>query len=471
MKSIIQSTDKRIETYTDAARRMQQGDFSVRILADASDPVGQLGLALDKLSETLDQQYRNLKMLDDITLYVNSGLTLAEIMDNIYDQFKPLIPYTRLGLSLIDESGMNVFAHWSRSDHPEVKIGKGYTAPLAGSSLQTILQTNQPRIINDLVAYLAQKPYSESTQRIVDEGIRSSLTCPLIGNGKAVGFLFFSHDEPDTYANVHVDIFQRIAKQVSVIVEKGRFVSELAEKKVAIEQKNEELRQLNDFKNTFLGMVAHDLRSPVSIMRMALDLILSPDIELTPEELDEVQTDMSRQVEHMRILLEDLLNVTEIEAGKLILDLREVDLVAYLETVVRRHNQLASPKGTVITLQVQGTETVSADEHRLRQVIDNLISNAVKYSPLGSSIDVFTEDQGDYWCVHVRDEGPGLSEADQERLFGVFARLTPQPTGGEKSIGLGLMISRRVVEAHGGQIGVITRCGEGSTFWFTLKKA
>lgn len=114
-------------------------------------------------------------------------------------------------------------------------------ASLAGSTLQTIIQTGRPRIINDLRTYLEAKPRSQSTQLIVREGMRSSLTCPLIAQGRPIGFLFFSSDQPGTYSDVHVEFFQEIAGQLAVILEKGRLYSELAQQAAVIERQNRQM--------------------------------------------------------------------------------------------------------------------------------------------------------------------------------------------------------------------------------------
>ena len=111
---------------------------------------------------------------------------------------------------------------------------------------------------------------------------------------------------------------------------------------------------------------------------------------------------------------------------------------------------------------------VEADSLRLRQVMDNLISNAVKYSPPGSLVRLAGIHKDKVWRIEVIDEGPGISEKDQQKLFMDFAKLTARPTGSEKSTGLGLAITRRVVEAHGGKIGVDSTMGQGSTFWLEL---
>jgi len=139
-----------------------------------------------------------------------------------------------------------------------------------------------------------------------------------------------------------------------------------------------------------------------------------------------------------------------------------------LEDAVRRNDLLAAKKNTRVVLQTVEPGTVLADPIRIRQVLDNLISNAVKYSPPGSLVTVRAKRGSICWRVEVQDEGPGISSKDRERLFHDFARLSARPTGGEKSTGLGLSIARRVIDAHGGEIGVDSVDGKGATFWFTL---
>jgi len=167
-------------------------------------------------------------------------------------------------------------------------------------------------------------------------------------------------------------------------------------------------------------------------------------------------------------LVEDLLDVSQIESGKLELNQTALQLDTVLQDAVKRHNQLATPKNTRVDLAETPAGQVYADPRRLRQVLDNLISNAVKYSPPGSTICLKAERIPDFWKVSVRDQGPGITPEDREKLFQDFARLSARPTGGEKSTGLGLAITRRVVEAHGGRIGVDSTPGQGATFWFTL---
>jgi len=290
----------------------------------------------------------------------------------------------------------------------------------------------------------------------------------LIANGVPVGFMFFSSRQKNTYLNQHIEIYQQIAGQLSVIVEKGRLVSELAAQKEQIEQQYQEVRRLMDLQNTFMGMAAHDLRSPIASIQSVAELLLTPEIVLESAEQNEFIDDIRQQTQHMLLLLNDLLDVTRIEAGKLELDQIYREMEYLLADAVRRNARLAAPKGTTVQLLDVSPGQVLVDPMRIRQVLDNLISNEVKYAPPGSLVLVSAQAGEHCWRVEVKDEGPGIKPQDRERLFQDFARLSAKPTGGEKSTGLGLSISRRVVEAHGGIIGVDSEPGQGAAFWFTL---
>jgi signal transduction histidine kinase len=463
--------DKRVALLIEAIEHLKRGEYDLTALTlNSADDPDRLRLALQDLARTLDRDHRETQRIDQITARINAGLLLDEILDNVYDDFRELIPYNRIGLSLIEDDGKTVRARWSRSDQPCLYLKPGYSARLAGSSLQTIIETGQPRILNDLEAYLRHKPKSTSTRHIVREGLRSSLTCPLIANDVPIGFLFFSSVEPGTYRDVHVDTFQRIARQLAVMVEKGRLASELAAQKEAAERQNRELHRLNELKTTFLGIAAHDLRSPLAMIEMAANLLLDPNMQPTDEEQSAVLEDILRESRYMLELIDELLDVSEIESGNLQLNRQTIVLQDFLTEAVRRHNQLAAPKGTQVLLvtELAPTHTVIADPRRLRQAIDNLISNAVKYSPFGAKVWIRAENIPGGWRISVQDEGPGIALQDQQRLFQDFVRLSSTPTGGEKSVGLGLAITRRMIEAHGGQVGVEPGPDRGATFWFTL---
>jgi len=458
--------DKRILDYIRATEELKRGNYDIQVPFTRADAMGRLGRNLQELADTLETRYQELARLNQITLHINSGLLLEDVLHHIYDDFRDFIPYDRIGLALIH--GDKVISQWARTDNPNVKLGKNYEAPLAGSSLQTILDTRQPRIINDLQKYLMQKPTSESTRRIVAEGLRSSLTCPLIANSVPIGFIFFSSVEPNTYAKTHIDTFLNIANQLAVIVEKSWMMSEILRQKVELEHQNDQLRGLQDLKNTFVAVAAHDLRNPIASILLGVELLSTSDESIFSPQDYTVIEQIQAQAKYMRALLDDLLSVSEMESGHFHIQHDEIDVNNFLEEAVRRHRALASSKQITVTLAPVPPGVVYADMLRMRQVIDNLISNAIKYSPSGSAVMV----RGDFdtvgWRIEVRDNGPGIPEEEQIALFKDFSRVSTRPTQGESSTGLGLAITRRIIEAHDGEIGVDSKNGQGSTFWFTL---
>ena len=166
-------------------------------------------------------------LFDRITEQVNSGLSLVEVLEQTFEALRQIIPYDRIGFSLVDAEGATVRSLWAKSRLGPMAFPDGYAAPLAGSSLERVALTGEPRILNDLEAYLADHPESASTRMILQEGMRSSLTCPLIARGKTIGFLFFSSIEAHKYQPGHIRTFMRVARRLSAIADKARLHDEL----------------------------------------------------------------------------------------------------------------------------------------------------------------------------------------------------------------------------------------------------
>jgi len=223
---------------------MCDGWYDVDVPIGADDEIGALGAGLRRLAEHLDGHFSHAHKLQQITDTVVGGLTFEDVLDRIFDSFHTVIPYNRMGCALLSDDGASVRACWARADFEDIRLANGFTAKIAGSSLAHILSTGQPRILNDLETYLATHPESHSTRLIVAEGIRSSLTCPLISKGRAIGFLFFSSTESYAYAAVHQGAFLRIAAQLAALIEKGRLYQELAELNERLTAAQAELQEL-----------------------------------------------------------------------------------------------------------------------------------------------------------------------------------------------------------------------------------
>lgn len=447
--------DPRIPKYRDAALAMKRGQFKVEVPLGTEDEVAQLGRALLELGHTLERKFEEINTLAKVTEKINAGLILDEILNHVFDSFRPVIPYNRIGFSLLEEQGTVVRSRWARSDAPEMKIPVNYEAPLQGSSLQQIIESGQPRIINDLEAYLKTHPRSDSTRRIVEEGIRSSLTCPLVAMGKPVGFMFFSSMEANTYENAHVELFLQIAGQLAVIVEKGRLYQRLVE--------------LNELKNKFLGIAAHDLRNPIGAVKGYVGILLDGILGEVPESQREIMQKMNKICETMLDLVNNLLDVSAIESGQLRLTPREVDLAGYLRESQEYGSLLAKAKSIEMKMEIEpALPTVVMDPDRINQVIMNLVTNAIKFSHPETAITLKARVVGTEVQISVSDKGQGIPREEIPKIFTEFGRTSVRSTAGEKGVGLGLAIVKRLVEAHGGHIWVESKVGVGSTFTFTL---
>ncbi len=228
------------------------------------------------------------------------------------------------------------------------------------------------------------------------------------------------------------------------------------------------LKELNDLKNRFLGIAAHDLRNPLVSIRGFSEIILEGETGPLTDDQREFITIINSASQSMLALVNDLLDVSVIESGKL--DLRKT--VQSLGTLIldrlRLQEIVARQKTITIRTEFDEVPDFPFDSERMAQVVDNLVSNAVKFSPPGSEIQVRLEMKGEDVRCAVIDKGPGVSPGDRTMLFGAFQRLSARPTGGEKSTGLGLSIVKKIVEAHEGVIDVISEPGAGSEFYFSI---
>ncbi len=235
-----------------------------------------------------------------------------------------------------------------------------------------------------------------------------------------------------------------------------------------LEQRNIELEKLNEQKNRFLGMAAHDLRNPLGSIMGISEMLAYEDFGPLTEDQAKYVTILNSASENMLTLVDDLLDVSIIESGRLDLQLKEGSLKELIEDRLKIYDFNAKKKNMNIHTKFSEISDTLFDPNRIIQVFDNLMSNAIKFSPQGSNIYVILDQNGKKSKISVRDEGPGISGEDQSRLFGDFQRLSAQPTGGEKSTGLGLAIVKKIIDVHNGTMEVDSKVGSGSTFSFTL---
>jgi signal transduction histidine kinase len=261
--------------------------------------------------------------------------------------------------------------------------------------------------------------------------------------------------KPQLSAMGHESLFDEISRLNNDLINAHR---EMA-------KKNRELELLNTQKNVLLGMAAHDLRNPLGVMRNFASFLLDEHTDEFDEMCEEIITIVRDTSQHMLLMVEDLLDVSVIESGKLRLRFAPTDMVQLAHHSVHVHQHLAESKDIKIVFLTHGEiPLVLLDRSKISQVVDNLLSNAIKYSEPGSLIRVELERGNDNLILAVQDQGLGIREEEMKLLFKPFAKISARPTGSESSTGLGLAIVKRILEAHGGHIRVQSEHGKGSRF-------
>jgi signal transduction histidine kinase len=236
-----------------------------------------------------------------------------------------------------------------------------------------------------------------------------------------------------------------------------------------LQEKNAALEAMNTLKNEFLGMAAHDLRSPIGNIHSLAELLLDQEPNLRPEERIEVASMIRKLAQGMMYLLNDLLDISTIESGKIELQLSPVAIPPFLAEIQQYHQRLAERKKIQVSTHILGNPPVLCfDQERIRQVLNNLLSNAIKFSPMHTLVQLTVCPTPMGIEFAVSDQGQGIRPEEQGKLFGAFQRTSTKPTAGESSTGLGLSICKKIVELHGGTIGVDSAVGRGSRFFFVL---
>ena len=279
-------------------------------------------------------------------------------------------------------------------------------------------------------------------------------------------------------ATIVREAFERHA----LLVQNRRLVEELKAANAQLEQRvqertaelaeaNARLRAANAQKDYFISMAAHDLRNPLTLILGFVESVLDyPDC--TEEERRRYLTLVRRSAEGMVRLLDDLLDLAQIERGQIELRPAAVDLGTFLGEVVEANRLIADRKGITLASELP-SEPITAwfDRDRIEQVLNNLISNAVKFSRSGTTVTVGATATADEVRIAVVDQGPGIPAEETARIFGEFTRGSARPTAGERSTGLGLAICQRIVALHSGRIEVDSEVGRGSRFVVVLPRS
>lgn len=398
-----------------------------------------------------------------VVIGLNAGRTAEQLIDMLFDTLGSLIPLDRISLAMLGPDDV-LEARRTRSRYP-IFWGEGARAPIAGTSLEPIIREHKIRIIDDLAAYMAEHPASRTTPLLLREGMRSSLTLPLIVRDRPIGLLFLTSTRPRSYRKEHVEFSRGIAHALAVAIERSSIMEELR-------RANEDLRALDQLKNNFLSNLSHELRTPLSeVLSYAFALEDEVAGSLAPEQHRYLQTIITG-AERLEELLSDLFDYTALEAGVFPLERVPVDLEALACEVVEEARPALEAEGLRLALdRAQVPLIVEGDPPRLAQIVRALVSNACKFTPGTGTVTVRVGAEADQAWIEVQDTGIGIAAGDQPKVFQKFTQLDSGSGRRYRGAGLGLALSKALAEAHGGTLTLKSEVGKGSVFRLSLPRA
>ena len=311
------------------------------------------------------------------------------------------------------------------------------------------------------LADLAQRASYPLRDVTLAAGFHSALIVPLVGAERILGAIILMRQEAGEFPPETVRVMQTIASQSVLAIQNARLFREIADK-------SEQLALASQHKSQFLANMSHELRTPLNAILGYAELLVDGIYGVLPDRPKGVLERIQNNGKHLLALINDVLDLAKIEAGQLTLTLEDYSLPEVVKAVVTATEPLATSKGLKFTAVLQDNLPMAhGDARRVSQVLLNLVGNAIKFTDKGEVEIRGIMDKGQF-VLTVRDTGPGIPDADQERIFGEFQQIDNSNTRKKGGTGLGLAISKRMVEMQGGTISVDSVLGQGSTFRVVL---
>ena len=439
-------TDKQIElaeTFADQA-------------AIAIENVRLFGEVQTRTSE-LSQSVEELRALGEVSQAINSTLDVETVLTTIVAKAVQLSGTEAGTIYTFDKSrqefrlrathGMDEAMIAAIRDR---RIGFGETAMGKAAAQRTPIQ------IADTL-----KDASLVLDIVVQAGFRALLTVPLLRSDQIIGALVVRRKEPGEFPEHMVKLLQTFADQSVLTIQNARLFRE-------IEEKSRQLEEASQHKSQFLANMSHELRTPLNAILGYTELMADGAYGEPSEKMLGILKRLEANGRHLLGLINDVLDLSKIEAGQLVLELSDYSVQDIAQTVRSTLEPLAADKKLAFKVETAaGLPSGHGDGRRLTQVLINLVGNAIKFTDAGE-IAIKAEATNGSFHVSVRDTGPGISAADQAKLFQEFQQADNAITKKKGGTGLGLAISKRIVEMHGGKIWVESQAGQGATFAFTL---
>ncbi len=469
-----------IDALVSATRRLQAGERDTRVeLPDVRGELGELvrgfnelavaleerAGALERARADLEQRAERLRALREIDQAILRAGSPEEIARTVLQHLRRLVAAPRAAVALYDLGAGE--AEWLavHTDGPTA-LGPGVRFPLEMAGDLAALGRGEVQVID--VTRLAHLPPARA---LAAEGIRAYVVIPLRADGELIGSLNFGWADARPLDGAHFEIAREVASPLAVAIQQTRFRERIERHALELEQRvaerTREVQEASRAKSEFLSRMSHELRTPLNaVLGFAQLLAPSP----LGEEDRESVTQILRAGRHLLGMINEILDLARIEARRMTLSPEPIEVGEAIRAALSLVQSLAAQRRIELGAELRdaGERHVLADRQRLQQVLLNLLSNAIKYNRDGGRVTVTAgATTGARVRIVVEDTGPGIAPARLERLFVPFERLGAEASGVEGT-GLGLTLSRGLVGAMGGTLGVESREGEGATFWLEL---
>jgi signal transduction histidine kinase len=405
----------------------------------------------ERLRDELGRRADALEAANRCARALSSSLELDEAFEAFIREVRGLVPFDRIAIVLSEEGSAQVMA--VAGVGAERVLPPGSARPIKGTLLEEILRTGQPAYRRDM-----ENPGYPEEERFRELGLRSRFVTPLFLGARTIGMLSLVRREPDAFSEEEMELTGLLGRLVTSAVQNIRAYE--AERKTV-----EELRRLSALRADFVSLVSHELRTPMAAVIGSARTLQQRWRELTAEQRESFLELIAGETGRLATLISDVLDTSRIDAGTFTFRFSDVDL----GELVRDSVAAAGVSSDEVALRADVQEplpVVRGDPQRLRQVLMNLLDNAIKYSPAGDEVQVRAYADDGRVRIDVRDRGPGIAREDQGLIFEKFGRVT---TGNARpGTGLGLFIARSIAEAHGGTLEVASAPERGAVFTLEL---
>ena len=439
--------------------RMEARPFSDKQRALVQTFADQAAIAIDNVrlfnetKEALDQQRASGEVLAAIS---SSIADTAPVFDKILTSCERLFAGK---VAVIDLVGADGLVHLGAYHGPNLDQVRQIYPHAADETTATGAAITSCGVVH--YASLDQVP-AVGRSAFQTFGIKAAIGAPMLWEGKGIGAIWVARDYAAAFSDKDIALLRTFADQAVIAIQNARLFRE-------IQDKSRQLEIANQHKSAFLASMSHELRTPLNAIIGFSEVLLARYFGELNEKQDDYLKDIHNSGKHLLNLINDVLDLSKVEAGRMELDLGQFDLPSALADAMTLVRERATKHGIGLGLEVAPEITsVEADERKFKQIMVNLLSNAVKFTPDGGRVDVSAVRQDAGALVAVKDTGIGIAPEDQEAVFEEFRQVGTDYMSKQEGTGLGLALVRRFVELHGGRIWVESAPGKGSTFFFTL---